>query len=144
MSIFESLESLAVSESCLEDIISIVEEMLNEDIFSTIKKVYAGPQNALKRRELLRKARANKKNERDEAIKREPMEGDFSKNASAKVYAKREQRGKANIYGTPIEQLRLNREEKKRELMKTLTQGLRKTEQSVGKINKVSNELSRK
>lgn len=33
MDIFESLENLEVSESCFDDIMSMVEECINEDLF---------------------------------------------------------------------------------------------------------------
>ena len=39
-SIFESLENLNVSEACFEDIMSILEELLNEDLKSYIEKKY--------------------------------------------------------------------------------------------------------
>lgn len=91
-----------IPESILESLVELIEELLNEDIFQTIKKEYAGPQGARKRVELLKKATANKRNERNEAIKRESKPEDLD-NASAKVYLKRERRGKENIYEPPTD-----------------------------------------
>ena len=40
MDIFESLEQLNVSEECFDDIVSMVEAMLSENIFDQIEKVH--------------------------------------------------------------------------------------------------------
>lgn len=135
MKIFENLKNLNVSEECFNDIC--------ENIFSAIKKKYPESKDVLKRVHLEKEARENRRNERNEAIKRETKSEDLG-NTPAKVYLKREQRGKDNIYRTPFEQLKLNREEKKRELMDILKKGLRDTEKSVSKINKASEKLRNK
>lgn len=49
MDIFESLESLNVSEECFDDIVTMVEAMLNEDIFSAIKQKYPESKDVLKK-----------------------------------------------------------------------------------------------
>ena len=46
MNIFESLENLNVSEKCFEDILRVIENLLNEDIETLIKKKYGEPEYA--------------------------------------------------------------------------------------------------
>ena len=43
MDIFESLENLPVSEECFDEIMGLVEEILSEDIETTIKDKYGEP-----------------------------------------------------------------------------------------------------
>lgn len=62
MNIFESLKELNVSEECFEDIVSMVEAMINEDIWDYADKKIKNP---FKRKELKRKATENKQKEID-------------------------------------------------------------------------------
>ena len=133
MDIFENLENLNVSEECFDNIC--------ENIFSAIKKKYPESKDVLKRVKLEKEARKNKREERNQTIEREPMEGDFKSNASAKVYMKREGRGKDSIYRSVLDQAKLNREQKRNELLNTLKKGVEKTNRAVERINKVSNNL---
>ena len=45
MDIFESLEQLPVSEACFDEIMGIVEELLNEDIYDAVLNS-AGDENS--------------------------------------------------------------------------------------------------
>ena len=67
MDIFESLENLAVSEECFDDIIGIVEELLSEDIYHAIDK-YAPEKD---KQRLMNKAYDAQQKELYSAAKRE-------------------------------------------------------------------------
>ena len=67
MNIFESLENLSVSEECFNDIMSIVEEILDESIYHAIQK-HSTKQD---KNTLMNKAYDNQENELNAAAKRE-------------------------------------------------------------------------
>ena len=72
MDIFESLENLNVSEECFDDIISIVEELLSEDVYSAIDK-YAPEKD--KERLRTKAENVEKKNYKAEVDKEEKKTG---------------------------------------------------------------------
>ena len=44
MNIFENLENLNVSEECFDEIMGIVEEVVNENVWATVMKKYGEPE----------------------------------------------------------------------------------------------------
>lgn len=72
MNIFESLESLNVSEKCFNDIISIIEELLSEDVYHEILNKYGRPEYNAKGQPTNRAAELLHK--RDEAVGKEKQE----------------------------------------------------------------------
>lgn len=77
MDIFESLEQLPVSEACFDEIMGIVEELLNEDIYDAVLNS-AGDENSPLRKygkinlkRWMETIRDNKKKELEDSAKRE-------------------------------------------------------------------------
>lgn len=68
MDIFESLENLNVSEECFEDIVGLVEEYIQENVFTAIDKYSNKPKE--EKWELSRKAWRNRDEEMDSRLRR--------------------------------------------------------------------------
>ena len=80
MDIFESLENLNVSEECFNEIMGLVEELLNEDIYDVVLKSVDDENSPLRRKNAhgkinldrwMETIRDNKKKELEDSAKRE-------------------------------------------------------------------------
>lgn len=59
MSIFENLEQLNVSEECFSDIMGIVEDLLNEDIYDVVLKSVDDENSPLRKKDFYNKSHLN-------------------------------------------------------------------------------------